>query len=116
MSEDYKKEIVQHIIRNLLDIQLLRIIKTKPTWGYKIKKQIEADFNIKLRHGALYPALNSLEQKGFLESTTQKRGMRPRKVYRITENGKTYLETYYTILKSQLGRATKPIKSKQQVA
>jgi DNA-binding PadR family transcriptional regulator len=102
MSEDYKKEIVQHIIRNLLDIQLLRIIQAKPTWGYKIKKQIEADFNIKLRHGALYPTLNSLEQKGFLQSSIKKRGKRTRKVYCITDNGQIYLQTYYTIIQGQI--------------
>ena len=63
MSETYKKEIVQHIIRNLLDIQLLRIIQAQATWGYQIKKQVEADFNIKLRHGALYPTLNFWSKK-----------------------------------------------------
>jgi len=103
MTEPYKKEIVQHIIRNLLEIKLLRTVQTQPTWGYKIKKQVEADFNIKLRHGALYPALNSLERKGFLESTTQQKGRRPRKVYAITENGKVYLQTYYSIIKEMLG-------------
>jgi PadR family transcriptional regulator PadR len=102
MSETYKKEIVQHLIRNLLDIQLLRIVQAKPTWGYKIKKQVEADFNVKLRHGALYPALGSLEQKGFLESKRQKEAGRERKIYSITEKGRTYLQTYYGILRSQL--------------
>ena len=102
MSEIYKKQIVQHIIRNLLDIQLLRIIQAQPTWGYKIKKQVEADFNVKLRHGALYPTLNSLEQKGFVESSTQQKDGRARKVYTITDNGKIYLETYYSILQAQL--------------
>ena len=79
MSEIYKKEIVQHIIRNLLYIQLLRIIKTQPTWGYKIKKQVEADFNVKLRHGALYHTLNSLEEKGFVESSKQQKDGRAEK-------------------------------------
>jgi PadR family transcriptional regulator PadR len=102
MSETYKKQIVQHIIRNLLDIQLLRIIQAEPTWGYKIKKQVEADFNVKLRHGALYPTLNSLEKKGFVESTKHQKDGRSRKVYAITENGKTYLQTYYSILQTQL--------------
>jgi PadR family transcriptional regulator, regulatory protein PadR len=102
MSEIYKKQIVQHIIRNLLDIQLLRIIHAEPTWGYKIKKQVEADFNVKLRHGALYPTLNSLEKKGFVESTKQQKDGRSRKVYTITKNGKTYLQTYYSILQTQL--------------
>ena len=102
MSEIYKKEIVQHIIRNLLDIQLLRIVQAEPTWGYKIKKQVEIDFNIKLRHGALYPTLNSLEQKGFVASTKQKKDGRARKVYNITDKGRIYLQTYYSILKGQL--------------
>ncbi len=102
MSEDYKKEIVQHIIRNLLDVQLLRIIQAKPTWGYKIKKQIEADFDIKLRHGALYPTLNFLEQRGLLKSIIKKRGKRPRKVYKVTKSGQIYLQTYYSIMQGQL--------------
>ena len=102
MSETYKKEIVQHIIRNLLDIQLLRIIKNQPTWGYKIKKQVEADFNVKLHHGALYPTLNSLEEKGFVESSKQQKDGRARKVYTITKNGKIYLQTYCSILQGQI--------------
>ena len=102
MSEAYKKEIVQHIVRNLLDIQLLRIIQAEPTWGYKIKKQVETDFNIKLRHGALYPTLNELERKGFVESKKQEKDGRSRKVYTVTENGKIYLQTYYSILQGQL--------------
>jgi PadR family transcriptional regulator, regulatory protein PadR len=105
MTENYKKEIVQHIIRNLLDIQLLRIIQAQSTWGYKIKKQVETDFNIKLRHGALYPTLNSLEKKGLVESKKQQKDGRQRKVYTITENGKIYLQTYYSILKGQLANS-----------
>jgi PadR family transcriptional regulator, regulatory protein PadR len=103
MSEKYKEEIVQHIIRNLLEIKLLRTVQVQPTWGYKIKKQVEADFNIKIRHGALYPALNILEKKGLLESTTQQKGKRPRKIYSITQNGKIYLQTYYDTIKELLG-------------
>ena len=100
MAETYKKELVQHIIKNQLDVQLLRIVQAKPTWGYSIKKQVEAAFNIKLRHGALYPTLNLLEKKGFLESTTQQSGKRPRKVYTITKEGKLYLQTYNDIMKA----------------
>ncbi len=107
MSEIYKKQIVQHIIRNLLEIKLLRIIQAQPTWGYKIKKQVETDFNIKLRHGALYPALKNLEEQGFVECITQQKGRRARKVYTITENGKVYSQTYYSTLKELLGEKTK---------
>jgi len=108
LSETYKKEIVQHIIRNLLEIKLLRTVQAQPTWGYKIKKQVETDFNIKIRHGALYPALNSLEKKGFLESTTQQKGRRARKVYAITESGRIYMNTYYDTIKEMLGEKKEP--------
>jgi PadR family transcriptional regulator len=107
VSETYKKEIVQHIIRNLLDMQLLRIVQAQPTWGYNIKKQVEADFDVKLRHGALYPALNSLEKRGFLESKLQQKDGRSRKVYALTGNGKIYLQTYCDILQGQLGSGDK---------
>jgi PadR family transcriptional regulator, regulatory protein PadR len=101
-TETYKKQITQRIIKNLLDIQLLRMVKAEPLWGYKIKKQVEADFNLKLRHGALYPALNSLEKKGFLESCKQQKDGRARKIYKITTRGKEYLQTYYGVLTEQL--------------
>lgn len=102
MTETYQTELVQRIIKNLLDIQLLRMVQNQPLWGYKIKKKIEADFNVKLRHGALYPMLNQLEQKGFLTSQIQTKGGRARKVYTITQNGKEYLQSYYSILKAQM--------------
>jgi PadR family transcriptional regulator, regulatory protein PadR len=103
MAETYRKELVQRITKNLLDIQLLRLIQAQPSiWGYRIKKKVEADFNITLRHGALYPMLNSLEQRGFLESQKQQEGGRARKVYTITKDGKEYLKSYYDIIKEQL--------------
>ncbi len=102
MPKTFRKELVQRITRNLLDIQLLRLIQTQPMWGYKIKKQVQALFDVKLRHGALYPSLNNLAQKGFLTSETQKQGGRIRIVYTITRKGKQYIEAYNTILKEQI--------------
>jgi PadR family transcriptional regulator PadR len=102
MAETYQKEIVQRIIRNLLDIQLLRLVEAQPLWGYKIKKTVETDFHIKLRHSTLYPTLNSLEQQGFLTSQRQHQNGRARKIYAITKKGKGYLQSYYTVLKNQL--------------
>jgi DNA-binding PadR family transcriptional regulator len=71
-------------------------------WGYKIKKQVETNYEVKLRHGALYPLLNALEQKGFLKSQKQQQGGRTRKVYAITEKGEEYIEAYNSILKEQI--------------
>ena len=102
MSEVFKREIVQHIVRNLLDVQLLRIVQAGPTWGYRIKKQVEAESGVRLRHGALYPALKVLQDRGFVESRRQRESGRVRKVYVITEAGRVYLQTYYGVLLAQL--------------
>lgn len=104
MKENFRKEIVQRIIKNLLDIHILKLVNAEPMWGYKIKKQIEATSSVKVRHGVLYPLLNMLEREGFLASQKIKHGKRMIKVYAITEKGKQYLETYYDILKEQSNR------------
>ena len=104
MAETFRRELVQRITRNLLDIQILRLVQIQPMWGYMIKKQAEARFNVRLRHGALYPLLNNLEEKGFLTSERQQQGGRVRKVYAITKKGKEYTDTYDAILKEQIER------------
>jgi PadR family transcriptional regulator PadR len=102
MAENYQKGIVQRIIKNLLDLQLLRLLNTQALWGYKIKKKLETEFHMKIRHGALYPMLNRLERQGFLTSQNQRQGGRNRKVYTITKSGKDYLQSYHEILRKQL--------------
>ncbi len=102
MGETYRKELVRRIVKNMLDIQILRMVQAQPLWGYKIKKNVETDFHVKIRHGALYPLLNSLERKGFLTSEKEHTTGRARKVYSITPEGREYLETYYSILKAQI--------------
>jgi len=102
LTETFRKELVQRMTRNLLDIQILRLIQAQPMWGYKIKKVVEVLFGVRLRHGALYPLLNKLERKDFLTSEKQKQGGRTRKVYTITRKGKLYIEAYAGILKEQL--------------
>ncbi|PVX24899.1 MAG: PadR family transcriptional regulator [Candidatus Bathyarchaeum sp.] len=102
MPEDPKKQIVQRITRNFLDILVLRLIQTEPMWGYKIIKKTQRLFGIKLRHGALYPLLNTLEKKGYAKSEKTTKGGRVRKNYRITPKGVQLVEAYYEFLKEQL--------------
>jgi len=102
LTETFREGLVQRMTRNLLDIQILRLIQAQPMWGYKIKKVVEALFGVTLRHGALYPMLNRLETEGLLTSEKQKQGGRTRKVYTITRKGKQYIEAYAGILKEQL--------------
>ncbi len=102
MSESFKKGIVERIFRNFLDIMVLRFIKEKPRWGYKIIKDVEELHGIKLRHGALYPLLNSLEENGFLRVKKEMAGGRIRKIYEITSKGIQLTDAYNDFLNEQI--------------
>jgi DNA-binding PadR family transcriptional regulator len=102
LTEVIKKGIVQRITKNLLDIQILRLIKGRPMWGYKIKQQVEADYGVRLRHGALYPLLHKMEKDGLLSSRRESKGGRIRKTYEITKKGLELITAYHEILTEQI--------------
>ena len=102
MAESFKRQVVLRFSRNFLDILILRLVQAEPMWGYKIIKKTEALFGIKLRHGAIYPLLNSLEADSFLKSKQEVNGKRKRKVYEVTTKGAQFVDTYYGFLKEQL--------------
>ena len=102
MTEVIKKGLVQRITKNLLDIQILRLVKGQPMWGYKIKQQVEANYGVRLRHGALYPLLNKMEKDGLLISRKESKGGRIRKTYEITQKGLELVTTYHEILTEQI--------------
>ena len=102
MTEDPKKRIVQRITRNFLDILILRLIQAEPMWGYKILKKTKRLFGVKIRHGALYPLLNSLEVEGYARSKKITKGGRVRKVYKITPKGTELVNAYNEVLSEQL--------------
>ena len=102
MTHGFKKEIVQHIFRNLLDIMVLKLVRADPMWGYKMIKIVEEKYGIKLRHGALYPLLNNLEKKGFLRSKKKTKKGRVRKIYEITSKGIQLVDAYNEFLREQI--------------
>ena len=102
LTDDPQKQIVQRITRNFLDILILRLIQAEPMWGYKIIKKTERLFGIKLRHGALYPLLNTLEAENYVKSNKITKGGRVRKVYTITQKGTLLVDAYNSFLKQQL--------------
>lgn len=102
MTHGFKKEIVQHIFRNLLDIMVLKLVRADPMWGYKMIKIVEEKYGIKLRHGALYPLLNNLERKGFLRSKKETKKGRVRKIYEITSKGIQLVDAYNEFLREQI--------------
>ena len=102
MRQDFRKGTVQHIARNLHDIQIVRLVGAQSMVGYKTERRIEAKFDVKLRHGALYPLFKELECPSHLTGEERQQDGRTRKTYTITEKGKQYEDTYHKILKEQI--------------
>jgi DNA-binding PadR family transcriptional regulator len=108
------KDMKRRFVKSFLDMLVLRLIQTQPMWGYKILKETEAQYQIKLRHGALYPLLNTLETNGYIKSTKQLKKGRIRKVYQITPKGTNLIKTYQNFLKQQLQKPKSKTKEKNK--
>ncbi len=103
MGETFIEGIRQRFIKVFLDVLVLKLVRTEPMWGYRIIKETERLFGVKLRHGALYPLLLRLEVRGFLRSRLEVEQGRMRKVYEITSKGIQLIESFHDFLREQLG-------------
>lgn len=95
-------QIMRRFARSFLDILILRLVDAEATWGYDIIKKTENEYNVKLRHGALYPMLNRLEKGGLVKSRKELQKGRARKVYQITDTGRQLLNAYYDFARHHL--------------
>lgn len=100
--EVFTSEIKRRYIRSFLDLLILQLVQTEPAWGYMIIKKTQDQYGVKLRHGALYPMLSTLEAKGLLKSRKHLQKGRMRKVYQITQSGRHLLQAYHNFLKEQI--------------
>jgi len=102
----FKSELRSRFVKGFLDVLILQLVEVKPLWGYEIIKRTMSTYEVKLRHGALYPMLKSLEEKGLLRSKKELHKGRSRKIYEITPCGKQLLDTYYGFIGDQLPHAS----------
>lgn len=78
------------------DLILLSIFSKKDMYGYEIVQVLKqsSDDTYSMSEGTLYPALKRLETQGAIESYWQEEEkIRPRKYYRITEEGQKALQS-----------------------
>lgn len=101
-NEAFIKDMKRRFVKSFLDMVVLRLIQSKPIWGYKILKETATQYQIKIRHGALYPLLSTLEANGFIKGKQELQKGRIRKVYQITPKGTQLIKAYQNLLKQQL--------------
>lgn len=69
----------------MLQIAVLALMRER-TYGYQLGKDLAAN-GLGTEEGTLYPILRRLEQQGLVQSTWDTEGSRPRKYYKITDQG-----------------------------
>jgi len=86
-----QKEVQVKLMKGLLDLIILQFLNTQPMHGYQIITKIRKSFGVYFGPSTIYPLLGALEKKGFVNSEWNMDNERPRKVYRLTNEGQSML-------------------------
>jgi DNA-binding PadR family transcriptional regulator len=85
------KEVSTKLTKGLLDLIILQFLNTQPMHGYQVITKIRKNFGVYFGPSTIYPLLGTLEKKGYIDSEWNMNYERPRKVYRLTDNGQRML-------------------------
>jgi len=85
------KEVQTKLMKGLLDLIILQFLNGQPMHGYQIITKIRRSFGVYFGPSTIYPLLGTLEKKGFVKSDWEMNSERPRKVYKLTNEGQNML-------------------------
>ena len=94
--------------RGFLQIMVLLALET-PMYGYMMLRVIE-EIGYSVEENTLYPILRRLEKNGWLSSRWDVEHNRPKKYYKITEEGKIIRNKLLGIRQKQTGVISKLMK------
>ena len=92
LIRNIEKDWRERVVKNNLDLIILRLLRSKPQWGYEVNMAIRDKFRVYLSAGTLYPLLHSLEEDGYIQGEWESEKGRGRRIYKITETGIHFLE------------------------
>ena len=88
--DDIVSGLALELRRGTLIILVLSQLK-EPMYGYNLVKKLQ-DNGIPIEANTLYPLMRRLESQGLLQSEWETSEAKPRKYYKITDDGKIVLE------------------------
>jgi PadR family transcriptional regulator PadR len=86
-----QKEVQVKLMKGLLDLIVLQFLSSQPMHGYQIITKIRKSFGVYFGPSTIYPLLATLEKKGFVNSEWNMSNERPRKIYKLTNEGHNLL-------------------------
>ena len=91
MNDNYQKETQTKLTKGLLDMIVLQYLEEESKHGYQIISIIRKGFGVNLGPSTVYPLLGLLEKKGYVTSVWNLCTVRPRKMFKLTTEGKNIL-------------------------
>jgi PadR family transcriptional regulator, regulatory protein PadR len=91
MTNNYQKEVQTKLTKGLLDMIILQYLDKESMHGYQLITKIRKGFGVYFGASTVYPLLGLLEKKGYVKSAWNMCSERPRKVYKLTNEGKNVL-------------------------
>src|SRR5659263_149628 len=87
MIKNYQKEVQVKLTKGLLDMIILQYLEHESMHGYQLITRIRKGFGVYFGPSTVYPLLGLLEKKGYVTSAWNMNTERPRKVYKLTNEG-----------------------------
>ena len=91
MNNNYQKETQTKHTKGLLDMIVLQYLDKESMHGYQIITKIRKGFGVYFGPSTVYPLLGLLEKKGYVTSAWNMDTESPRKMYKLTNEGKNVL-------------------------
>jgi len=85
------KEAQVKLMKGLLDLIVLQFLSSQPMHGYQLITKIRKNFGVYFGPSTIYPLRNALEKSGYVTSEWDTNNERPRKVYKLTAEGRNLL-------------------------
>ena len=87
-------KVSRELLKGSTNMLVLSLLENENMYGYQmIKKLSEKSQNVfEFQEGTLYPILHSLEEKNYISSYWDNTGVKKRKYYSITKEGKKHLQ------------------------
>ncbi|MBN1215766.1 MAG: PadR family transcriptional regulator [Candidatus Lokiarchaeota archaeon] len=91
-SEQIINNWIKQLRKGILELAILSYVKNKEskTYGYELIKNMKNN-NINIDSNTMYPILRRLEKSKLIESLWKTQNNQPRKLFKITEEGKFIL-------------------------
>ena len=94
LDREFEMEPDRELLKGNTPTLVLAVLRDGPMHGYGIAREIERRSNnaLKFKEGTLYPALHALERDGMISGVWRKEpGGRDRKIYNISDAGRSFL-------------------------